>query len=411
MSIKTENDELIIKGPNWTLAAYPKNLDISKSWLVQLSYTDPDTGEKFRDQYRNGINYFKTKSDRIREIKGLMGALQSKLKDGWNPIGMPEPAPTETDPTKMTFNEALDFALTSKVPSLVDKSETDIGGVKDFAKAAAIKLGLDKMPVIETRKRHIKQILVQIGHDRQQAYNKEKRAVKRKWTGNSYNKYKSFLSLLFSELEEYEAVEFNPCTKISDQRTIKTNIHRHATEKEKTIIQEHLKDNYPLFFRYLAFEYMTGLRPLELFRLRIDSIDYLNQMFVLEYNEGKTKQTRFVPIPNALLKYLDTMNLQKYPTGYYLFSHGFRVGMVCKGVSRCDYATRYWKKVVKDELGINVSLYSFKGLGGEAKRKAGIGFDAVSSQYGHASGSMTQRYLHGEQDRINREIIEKTPDF
>jgi integrase len=411
MSKSTENDELIIRGGHWKLAAYPKNLDISKNWLVQLDYTDPCTGEKLRKQIRNGINYLKSRKERIREVKDLMSALKKKLLAGWNPIGTLPPVSAEMDPSKMTFNEALDFALKSKKPNLVDKSETDIGGVKNFAKAAAVKLGIDKMPVIQTRKLHIKQILVQIGHDRQQAYNREKRKVKRKWTGNSYNKYKGFLSLLFKELGEYEAVEFNPCSNISNQKEITTNIHKHSTEKETQAIKEHLHKNYPDFNNYLAFEYLTGMRPLELFRIRIESIDYFNQRFVLEYYEGKTQQTRFIPIPNSLMRYLEDMNLDTYPPTYYIFSDNFKPGPNCRGTNRSDYASRFWKMVIKDGLGINVSLYSFKGKGGEAKREAGIATGSVSAGFGHGSINMSYNYLHGEQDRINREIIEKTPDF
>jgi integrase len=178
------------------------------------------------------------------------------------------------------------------------------------------------------------------------------------------------------------------------------------------IIKKHLKENYPDFFRFFALEYLTGLRPHELLNIKVKDIDYLNQRIVLPAAEGKTDETRFIPLPNAALKYLKELDTGVLPSNSYIFSTDFRPGSKCHGENgRADYATKRWKAFVKDELGLNVSLYSFKGKGGDDKRKAGVNAESVSSQYGHNSMSMTMRYLYGEQDRINKDIIEKTPEF
>ncbi len=69
--------------------------------------------------------------------------------------------------------------------------------------------------------------------DRQDAYDKEGKG--KIFTPNSYNKYKAYLSAFFDELEEWEAVEYNPCEKIKDRDAIETGVHRHATDKELEI--------------------------------------------------------------------------------------------------------------------------------------------------------------------------------
>ncbi|MFA6057308.1 MAG: site-specific integrase [Taibaiella sp.] len=394
---------------NWELEIYPLNHDMKKSWFIQLEYTDPHTGTTIRKQYRNGINYYKTFSERMREAKDAITALNVKLSGGWDPItDSVQSRSAQTTFDQMPFNQALDVAMLSKQNSLSSKSYQDIAGVVKFAKESAIRIKLNDMPIGETKKRHIKMLLDQIGKDRQRAYNNEGKG--KKWTGNSYNKYRGFLSIIFTELEDLEAVEFNPCAKISVKKEIVTNVHRHATDIETEKIRNHLAKKNRYFLTYLITEYMTGIRPKELFGLRIKDIDWLNQTFdVQATDEGsKTDTFRKVPIPNALLPHLEILNLSSARQTDFIFSEGFKPGHIYKNRK---YATVLWKKFIKDELGIDVTLYSFKGKGGEAKRKAGIDEDAVSSGYGHATKNMSRIYLHGEADRINKQIIENTPAF
>ncbi len=110
----------------YELTIYPKNRDISKPWYVELNYTDPATNESCRKQYRNGINYYKILSDRTREAKALITALELKLSTGWNPITNSIPAnDSASSLSDMPFNQALDYALASKKMNLEPKSYAD----------------------------------------------------------------------------------------------------------------------------------------------------------------------------------------------------------------------------------------------------------------------------------------------
>lgn len=156
------------KPDHFELTIYPKNRDISKPWYVELTYTDPATNESCRKQYRNGINYYKTITERTREAKALVAALELKLSIGWNPIIDAIPAKdAHASLPNMPFNEALDFALESKKMNLEPKSYSDIKGVIGFAKVAAIKLRIHLNQIGETKRTHIKLILEQISKDRQ----------------------------------------------------------------------------------------------------------------------------------------------------------------------------------------------------------------------------------------------------
>ena len=396
--------------------------DLSKEWFVHFRFTCPSCQARKQYQYRGTLNYLSSVVKRREYGQALAYNLLRAMERGWNPhhesieeftqrSAVSEQLKVITamrDIGNMSFNQALDYAFQKKKPNLAKKSVSSIGGVKDFAKVAAIKLGFDQMPVKDTKRVHIKLLLDQIGKDRQAEYDKEGKG--KTWTGNAYNKYKGFLQVIFLELTEYEAIEYNPCDKIKNRLTITTNVHRHATDKEREAIKAHLRHKAPRFYIYLVTEYLTGIRPNELMGVKVGDIDTFNQCIDIHPKEGgaKNRKARKVPMPNVLLKYLERLDLDKHEATDYVFSRGFR-----PGPERCgrDYPTKLWKELVKDGLGLNVSLYSFKGLGGEDKRKAGIPVDVVSIGFGHASVGQSLTYLHGERGRVTATIIEHTPDL
>jgi integrase len=391
--------------------------------VCRTGHACPLSSKRSLFQIRNRINFQHTAREREAEAKALIEILEIILSEGWNPHVEEMKAyltrtrqPTETLP-KMPFNAALDFALKNKQQALAPKSYKDIHGVKEFIQKAAKTLFLDSLPIGELKRTHVKQLLEQVGKERQREYDKQyreklakgKTSAKRVvWTGNSHNKYRNFLQILLTELVEYEALEYNPCDKIGKRPEIQTGLHRHATDQEKAIIKEHLQQYYPGFYTYLATEFATGMRPIEICGLRVSDYDSLNLCFHIQHAEGKTRKARMVPIPNSLMPLLGKLNIENYPNSYFIFGRGFKPAATRE---RRENITKWWKDIVKDGLGINVSLYSFKGLGGEAKSKAGISAEMVSAQFGHTTVGMTMRYLHGERDRINKEIIERTPDF
>jgi len=394
---------------------YDRNGDISKEWYVAFRFTDPVQDKRKLFQYRFGINYLHTKQERYIEGNAITNMLTRALERGFNPFNdeladylQDAAASNEENLSQMSFNKALDFGLQKKKANLAPKSYLDYEKVKNFAQRSAETLNIGILPVSLLKRKHIKQLLDQMQADRQAAYDKAEKG--KIFTGNNYNKYKRCLQAILTELFEYDAIEFNPCDHIGKRNEISTNVHRHATEAEEQIIKEHLKEAHPYFLCYVAFETLAGIRPKELLGLRVEDIDWLNQCFDIHATEGrsKTRESRKVPIPNSLVPYINQLELEKYQPDMYIFSAGFRCGY--KRMHR-NRATELWKTLVKDELGINVTLYSMKGLGGEKKRMAGISVDAIQSQYGHHNRSTTNIYLHSEKERINKEIRDNTPDF
>lgn len=135
----------------------------------------------------------------------------------------------------------------------------------------------------------------------------------------------------------------------------------------------------------------------------------------------KNNRDRIVPLGDQMLIILDDMEVTKHPKDFYLFgsykyNHKHRSAKLldfipgpCK-IKR-DTATKKWKRLVKDSLGIDVNLYSNKHAGANAKILAGIDLDALREMYGHSSKLMTMRYAKVVKEVYRQQIIDKSPDF
>jgi integrase len=397
--------------------------DLKKEWYVSFRYTNPKTGERKPFPHRMGINYLHTKKERYEEAEAVIALLKDALDEGWNPFDENYKAYLERttltiqgtsdeyqdkDYSRLNFEAAMKEVAEDMYADLAPKTRQGYESAISIAVKAVKNLKMHNMLITEFKRRHIRLILAQIAKDRQAVYDEE--GTGKKFSGNNYNKYKRYISTHFDQLEEMEIIEYNPCTKISKKQEIKTNIHRHATKEEEQEIKDYLYKVHRKFFIFLAIEALSGIRPKEIYGLQIKHVDYKNQCFRLQATEGrsKTKEARLVPIPNTLLKYIKMLDLEKYDPELYIFSYDFEPGEKRQHRQR---ATEKWKELVKDELGIDVTLYSFKGLGGEKKREAGINHEAVQAQFGHKDARTTNIYLPTEAERIRQDIIKNTPEF
>lgn len=76
-----------------------------------------------------------------------------------------------------------------------------------------------------------------------------------------------------------------------------------------------------------------------------------------------------------------------------------------------DCASKLWRKLIKDDLGINVNMYSMKHLGANKKILAGVELDALRELYWHTSKMMTLRYAKVVKEVNRKQILDKSPDF
>ncbi|QEH40492.1 phage integrase family protein [Chitinophaga sp. XS-30] len=215
------------------------------------------------------------------------------------------------------------------------------------------------------------------------------------------------MSAFFDTLVGLDAIEYNPCDKIDDKPPIAFGIHRHATDEETEVIKNHLAKAHPELLNLLRVEYVTGMRPDEILQVKYTMVDWLNSVIKLSYEVGKTKVFRLVPVPAFLLDWIRERQGDQ-PATNYLFGRKLQSGP--RSLTTNNFS-RLWNKYVKAQLGLDVSLYSFKGAGGDAKRDVGIDRPAVSVGWGHTSVNTSKIYLEKEGERMRKQIIANSPDF
>lgn len=375
----------------------PKVCKSSKGWYVHFRYN------KRQKRYKFGINYIKSLSEKEKEANALAKVLHEKLKKGWNPFS--EIEATDDD---MTLIEALEFSLKKKKEELASKSYSGYKGTVSFVKDAINSLSLDYITIKETRRAHIKTIL-------------EKSKKQRDWSNKAYNKNLNYLKAILSELIEWDIIETNPAYKIKALPTQQITANTPASPEQHKLIKDCLSKNHPHFYNFIISIFHTGIRPNELLQIKIEMINFKKKEIILPPEITKTDKTRIVPINNHHLDCLLAMQLHTYPTDFYLFGSYREPGKGNRGkfidfipgptrIKR-DTATKRWKKIVKDGLGIEVNMYSNKHAGANAKIIAGIELDVLRELYGHTSKLMTMRYAKVVKEVYRNEIIEKSPEF
>ncbi|HYK57492.1 MAG TPA: tyrosine-type recombinase/integrase [Flavisolibacter sp.] len=400
---------------------------LKHDWFIGFKFYCAQRKKSKHHQVRLGINYYNTIKERLREAENVEALVKQCLKDGWNPfdcqikdflVNQAQAAqkPALDDPRSFGLNKALDWAFSKK--DLKKRSIPSLVCIKDMAKQAAIDLGIDKMLVREVTRFYVRELLDRMKINRQAFYDaaEDKRYKGKKFTPNNYNRYLAGLSAVFFELEDRDIIENNPCRKIAKKDEIDFGIHRHPTAKEAKMIKDHLKKVHPEFLNCLRFEYVTGMRPDEILDVKFSMVDYLNSCINISdnpYNDegeliSKTTAYRQVPVPGFLLEWLRNQSVG-HDSSEYVFSLRFLPG---KHRIKYSWISMLWRQLIIDGLGINVSFYSFKGYGGEAKRDAGIEVPAIAAGFGHSSTDMARGvYLKKEGERLRKQLVEMTPDL
>lgn len=382
----------------YTIPKVVKYDDLSKPWFVYFRYN------KVLFRYKYGINYINNYKKREVEANLLRDALYQKLKEGWNPQ-VPDPIQQQSN---LTFIEALDFALEKKTPNIGKKTISGYKGTINFIKTSTALVSLNKLPIVETKRAHIKLIM-------------EKAKEERNWTNNAYNKHLNHLKAILSELIQWDIIESNPAHKINNLEVTESNANTPASVQEIETIKTELETKHPDFYTFLITIFHTGIRPEEILKIKLEMVNLKKSEIILPAEITKTKRKRIVPINQYLMVHYKKMNFDRLPKDYYLFG-SFRVsgkGNIGKHkdfipgpthINR-DTATKRWEKIVKKGLGIQMNMYALKHHGANMKILAGLELDSLRELYGHSSKLMTEKYAKVVKEVHRKNILENSPEF
>lgn len=371
---------------------------VSKEWYIWFRYK----GQLIKKRY--DINRIKCLKEKLREAEELLADVKLALKQGWNPL---VPTIKEAEAANYTLYQALQFAIEKKLPQLDKKTISGYEGTARFIRSAISELGLGELGIQDTKRVHIKTILETV-------------KKQRKWSNKAYNKHLGHLQALLSECVQWDVIEVNPAHQIKKLKVERTNANTPPTAEELKIIKEHLKEKHPDFYAFVEVVFHTGMRPVEISKIKFEHIDLTSRSFVLPASITKSRvNQRDVPINNHLWETLKTRFTTIYPKDFYLFGSHRPSGKGNIGLHKDfipaptkmkrDTATKRWERVVKIGLGIEKNLYGMKKAGANAKILEGMSVRALQELFGHRSEVTTEIYITNLKDIIRQEILEKSP--
>ncbi len=219
-------------------------------------------------------------------------------------------------------------------------------------------------------------------------------------TGATVNRALTTLKLLFNQAIRGGYVVRNPVVGVS--------MFREALDSMRVI-------NFDEQARYLSKASQplgdiakvmleTGMRPEEVFRLRVENIDFKQKTIFNPF--GKTKAARrTIPMTDdvsCLLK-IRVKKAVTFRTQYVFPSRGNKQQPI-SSVKKAHRAA-----VVRAKIKGNFRLYDLRHTFASRAVAAGIDLPTLSAVLGHASILMTMRYVHpaAEQKRIAMEKVEK----
>lgn len=403
-------------------AIYPKSTtekNVNSNCYVQFRFYDHDK-EQWTEPIRRKAplpNPYNKKTH-YASLKALAEVLTSQLKDGWNPLDNSFPQNPDTVDSEIAkvknlgFAAALQYAFNEKKKDWDPKSVSDYKSTLKYLVSAAKLVKLDKKPMKEFELPHFVMVLNKV-------------AEIRKLSNTGFNKYRTHLSTLVTELMQWQVVTMNLVYHVKQKKVPKkSQQHRPPAEHERNLIIARIKTLHPHYFRFLCCVYACGIRPKDLTKLKIKNLRKIEQVFRVE--DSKTGEQWESVIPDWLMKLLMELDLHKYPADYYIFgSHGsWGRDTFTPSATRMSANTPHetWNRIVKKPvakggMGLNVTQYSFKKLGGDdmIRLQAQFGVDKLldlpQSQMGHTNSKMTEVYVSEHIDVKKRLLKERMPEL
>lgn len=358
--------EFITYPSNWKLSS----ADISLTWYIKYRFYEPGFAP-VQKVIKSNMNKIKSLKERQQAMRALLTDEEKLLNEGYNPGTNTLPQTEEQKEENMSTSEALRFAYQKLFVS--DRTKVDIFNMLKSIPEI-------RTPIREFTRKNVKRLLENISN-----------------TPDRYNKNRTSLMILYSELVEDEIVDVNPLWDIKKKKVVK-KLRTILTADERKLVREHLLQ-YPGFYRFVEVFFHSGARISELLRLRYEDVDLKNQYFKIVIYKGREyRQVRKV-IKNISLPYWITQFANCKP-GDYLFGKSLNPGPV---PIKPDYVTKKWSRCVQEPLKIKASFYSLKHLHTD-EIASGVGLSVAGKHNDHKGTVITMTYAVNEKKRME-EII------
>lgn len=433
--------EIKVQPANWNT----KKASTANPWRINYRFYDPAfaSNPKFKKGKQIkilGMNHVSNLEARQAITRGLIEREKHKIDvKGYNPITKAYMAPAEPvvlDVSKQELSSTTPLieALKTIFSELTFEPDTYrcIEKTLRFFEQSAILLKKDKTPLAEIKARDIKLIIENCKHLTVTRVRNKRVLVKGKlrierhsvngkmvpvkeeivtpkvWNDNEFNNFLKYLSILYSELDRQEIVEYNPIKKIP-KRDTSIEDPDHAKRKVLTIeerrkIHISLIQDYPEYLRYLNIFFHSGARIKEIMKVQGKNVDLAGQRFKVLIKKRKKWVWVWKTIKDVALPYWIAA-MEGCGQNDYVFSKGLRPGP--KPI-QAEQVGRRWRLHIKKKLGIDSRQYDLKHLHTTEvineleKLKAELTFDpvmAAAEHNSHTSGAMVRKIYDVDNDK------------
>lgn len=360
----------------------------SKYWRIYYRFYDPMFPDPKFVEIKSGINYIKDLQERRVAVKGLIEQEMFKLQhQGYNPITNRYVAiidiDYEIDPDT-PFIKALEKAKDKL--SVSKEVKIDMKAALKVMKKAADQLRLSIVPISKIGIRHLTMLMDQCGQ------------INKRWSARRHNMYRSFLIMMFKKLTKLEACTGNPAREIDIEKSFK-KMRTVLNEAQRKTIDTHLRENYYRFWCFVNLYFHSGGRMTEILQQKQSTVDLTRQKYKCVIKKGKFYKEVERTIKNIAVPFWAEF-LRDCKEDEYLFGVDFKPSS--KPMSN-DTAGRWWKRIVKDGLKINVDMYSLKHLNTD-EISASLGMKDAAKLNQHDEQTARIFYAVGEEERQHQRL-------
>jgi len=361
---------------------------VNESWYIKYRFYDDNTGKSKQVLIReNRLSDLSQKQGFvISTLAGIKEALEAK---GYNPIEKTWITPF-TEPSKSLnsftpFIDALNLAYNSL--KLSELTMRDISGVIANTKTAVTELGLLHMNIGSITRKHMRAIFDKVGLLKDGTSSNDK-----------FNRHRTYLGILYSELMEFEAIEANVPLAVKPKKKDAKKEKQLLTKSERVKMVKCLEETSPRFLLFIQIFFHSGARLTEMMRVKVKDVNFAKQTITYLVLKGKKYEYKERPMKDIAVGYWSDAIYGGKPNDYV-----WSIGLLPSAAEPPKYMVKMRWERLKKKLGLKVGFYSLKHLNTTETKKI-IGTKGAAIQNAE-SEEMINRIYDVDKERDDMEII------